>query len=159
YSQAPALRQGESWQNDHYLATPGRLYCPHLASTRVQPCATERAAGRKNPPPGANEKVEELSGKVGARTTRLGTEWTSRPEVSMIAQTDKAKSYRPSLIVAHCNADYTALLSRSLAGLGWEVHLAATGADVRRLAWEVGPAVVILDTELDGESGWLTCNK
>src|SRR5262249_24926817 len=122
-------------------------------------CATERAAGRKNPPPGANEKVEELSGKVGARTTRLGTEWPSSTEVSMIAQTDKAKSYRPSLIVAHCNADYTALLSRSLAGLGWEVHLAATGADVRRLAWEVGPAVVILDTELDCESGWLTCNK
>jgi DNA-binding response OmpR family regulator len=77
----------------------------------------------------------------------------------MITQTKTANAYRPGLIVAHSDPAYAALLGRSFTSLGWEVQLAATGAEVRRLAWSLGPAVVILDTDLDGESGWLTCDK
>src|SRR5262249_9798575 len=43
--------------------------------------------------------------------------------------------------------------------LGWEVHQANTGPEARRLARALRPQIVILDTELREESGWLTCAK
>lgn len=77
----------------------------------------------------------------------------------MIGQADKARVRRPGLVVAHTDEGYAALIGRSFRKLGWEVHLAHSGPEARRLARVVRPAIVVLDAELTGESGWLTCDK
>jgi CheY-like chemotaxis protein len=66
---------------------------------------------------------------------------------------------RPCLIVAHGDPAYTAQVCVTFRRLGWDVHQAATGPEVRRLARSLSPDVVILDTLLPNESGWLTCDK
>src|SRR5260370_24318032 len=43
--------------------------------------------------------------------------------------------------------------------MGWDVHRADTGEEVRGLARAFAPNLVILDTQLADESGWLTCDK
>lgn len=77
----------------------------------------------------------------------------------MFAQTTKVSSCRPGMIVAHADPGYAAVVGRSFEGLGWAVHQAGSGSDVRRLARSVQPALVILGTDLGEESGWLTCTK
>src|SRR5262249_55300435 len=42
---------------------------------------------------------------------------------------------------------------------GWEVHKITSGKEARQLAGALAPQVVILDTELPDESGWLTAAK
>lgn len=42
---------------------------------------------------------------------------------------------------------------------GWVVHTAACGAEVLTLALRKNPAAVVLPTDVDGESGFLTCAK
>lgn len=63
------------------------------------------------------------------------------------------------LIVAHADSRYATAVYRYFHRLWWEVHLAATGSQARRLAHGRKPAVVVLDTELCDETGWLTCSK
>jgi DNA-binding response OmpR family regulator len=65
----------------------------------------------------------------------------------------------PRLVVAHGDPVYAALVCHTFHQLGWEVFLAETGPDVRRLAREVQPQFVVLDALLPNESGWLTCDK
>src|SRR5207249_7312096 len=43
--------------------------------------------------------------------------------------------------------------------LGWGVHLARSAAAARRLSAEFSPRIVVLDTRLPDESGWLACEK
>src|SRR5207248_6982855 len=77
----------------------------------------------------------------------------------MIARTQKPLSFRPRLVLAYADSAHAALSARHFRRLGWEVHLASSGPDARRLASALTPEVVIIDTQLPDESGWLTCAK
>jgi ActR/RegA family two-component response regulator len=66
---------------------------------------------------------------------------------------------RPCLVLAHADEVYGMRACRSFRSMGWEAHQADTGAEARSLARQLCPNLVILDTQLDGESGWLTCDK
>lgn len=65
----------------------------------------------------------------------------------------------PGLVVAHPNRDFVASLSRAFGQLGWHVHTTQTGPEARRLACDARAELVVLDADLPGESGWLTCSK
>jgi len=65
----------------------------------------------------------------------------------------------PCLVLAHTDIGFAARASRQFRCLGWDVYLARTGADVRRLTQKLAPAVIILDVDLADESGWLVCDK
>lgn len=66
---------------------------------------------------------------------------------------------RPCLIVAHGDETYAALVSRSFRRLGWDTYLARTGPEARRMARLLGPDMMVMAADLEGESGWLTCEK
>jgi len=66
---------------------------------------------------------------------------------------------QPCLVLAHSDPVYAAVASRSFRRLGWAVHPACAGPEARRLARVLGAQMVVLDTELSDESGWLTCAK
>jgi DNA-binding response OmpR family regulator len=68
-------------------------------------------------------------------------------------------SFRPRLVLAYADSALSALSSRFFRRLGWEVHLTSSGVEARRLAHALRPQVVVVETELRGESGWLTCAK
>jgi DNA-binding response OmpR family regulator len=63
------------------------------------------------------------------------------------------------MVVAYADSAHAALSARHFRRLGWEVHLASSGPDARQLSRDLAPEVVILDTQLPDESGWLTCAK
>jgi DNA-binding response OmpR family regulator len=63
------------------------------------------------------------------------------------------------MVLAYGDSAQAAILARFFRRHGWEVHIAISGPDARRLAYGLTPEVVILDTELPDESGWLTCAK
>ena len=77
----------------------------------------------------------------------------------MIAQAEKAPGERPLLVLASADSLFAALNCRHFRRLGWEVHLANSGCEARRMAGVFNPLVVVLDTELRDESGWLVCDK
>src|SRR5262245_64436229 len=77
----------------------------------------------------------------------------------MIARTEKPLSFRPRLVLVYADSARAALTSRQFRRQGWEVHLASCGREARRLAQILAPDVVLLDTNLRDESGWLTCAK
>src|SRR5262249_4734051 len=65
----------------------------------------------------------------------------------------------PCLVLAYADSVQASLTCRHLRRLGWEVRLASSGPEARRLVRVVAPDVVLLDTDLREESGWLTCAK
>jgi len=70
------------------------------------------------------------------------------------------KSYiRPRLVLGYVDSVHASQCARYFRRQGWEVHLIPSGVDARRLALDSPPRVVILDTELPDESGWLTAAK
>jgi DNA-binding response OmpR family regulator len=77
----------------------------------------------------------------------------------MVARTLQSLNIRPRMIVAYADSAHAALSARYFRRLGWEVHLASSGPAARRIAFELAPEVVILDTQFPDESGWLTCAK
>jgi DNA-binding response OmpR family regulator len=77
----------------------------------------------------------------------------------MLARTDRRIETRPCLVLAHTDPVYQAVASRYLRQCGWDVFLAASGPQLRRLARHLTPTVAVLGTGLPGESGWLTCAK
>ena len=77
----------------------------------------------------------------------------------MVARTHVPLSFRPRMVVAYADSSHASLSARYFRRLGWEVHLASSGPDARQLAHSLSPHVVILDTQLPDESGWLTCAK
>jgi ActR/RegA family two-component response regulator len=84
---------------------------------------------------------------------------TENKEKTMLAQTERIPGQRPLLVLAYGDSTYASLAGRSFRRLGWEVHLASSGTEARRLARTLSPIVVVLDTDLADESGWLTCDK
>jgi DNA-binding response OmpR family regulator len=77
----------------------------------------------------------------------------------MTLATEDNSPYRPCLILAHADPTFADLTCRSFRRRGWDVYRAHTGPEIRRLARMMGPDLVLLDTDLPGESGWLTCDK
>ena len=76
-----------------------------------------------------------------------------------MAPEEEAVDYRPALILAHGDPVYATLVAEAFRQRGWDVHLARSGPEARRLVQGLAPAAVVLDTELPGESGWLACDK
>jgi DNA-binding response OmpR family regulator len=77
----------------------------------------------------------------------------------MMTNNDMNMEFQPRLVLAHTDITYAALASRHLRRQGWDVYLAKTGDETRRLARNLAPAVVVLETDLPDESGWLVCDK
>jgi CheY-like chemotaxis protein len=80
-------------------------------------------------------------------------------ETEMSAWEIDADHYRPCLVLGHSDPVYAAGARRALRRLGWDVYLAGSGPEARRLARMLSAEIVILDTEIPEESGWLTCDK
>jgi CheY-like chemotaxis protein len=68
-------------------------------------------------------------------------------------------NYRPCLLLAHSDTAFAACASRTYRRFGWDVYCAQSGPEVRRLARMLSPDLIVLEGELPGESGWLTCDK
>jgi CheY-like chemotaxis protein len=77
----------------------------------------------------------------------------------MLAMNKERLGYRPCLVLAHADEDYALRASSSFRRMGWDVYCADNGAEARGLARALSPNLVILDTQLPDESGWLTCDK
>lgn len=65
----------------------------------------------------------------------------------------------PCLVLAHPHPDEQAVLARGFRRLGWDVYLANSGTEARRLARMLAADMVVLHVDLPEESGWLTCDK
>lgn len=77
----------------------------------------------------------------------------------MKAVAEDYSGFRPCLILAHADPAYAALVVRAFRRHGWDVYPAENGPEVRRLARMLEPQLVVLQTDLPEESGWLTCDK
>jgi DNA-binding response OmpR family regulator len=77
----------------------------------------------------------------------------------MIAQRPNLLPLFPRIVLAYRDSVHAAATSRFLRRLGWEVHLTTDGSEARRLARTLAADLVVLDTDLPDESGWLTCAK
>jgi DNA-binding response OmpR family regulator len=66
---------------------------------------------------------------------------------------------RPRLLLGYADSAHASGCARHFRRQGWEVHLIPSGSDTRRLASDLIPRVVIVDTDLPDESGWLTAAK
>lgn len=66
---------------------------------------------------------------------------------------------RPRLLLGYADSAHASHCARYFRRHGWEVHLIPSGVDTRRLILDFDPRVVILDTDLPDESGWLTAAK
>ena len=66
---------------------------------------------------------------------------------------------RPCLLLAAGDSAATSETCLRLRRLGWDIYRASVGPEVRRLSRMLEPDLVVLDTDLEGESGWLTCAK
>jgi DNA-binding response OmpR family regulator len=67
--------------------------------------------------------------------------------------------YRPCLLLAHGNSLYAAATCKHFRQQGWDVYEIEDGPAIRRLARMLEPELVVLEADLKGESGWLTCAK
>jgi DNA-binding response OmpR family regulator len=76
-----------------------------------------------------------------------------------MTQTSMPVELNQCLVLAHADIGFAARASRQFRLSGWEVYLARTGAEARRLTEKLAPAVVVLDVDLADESGWLVCDK
>lgn len=81
----------------------------------------------------------------------------SRTEMTTLLR-NRART-RDRVVAGLNNTAFAAWIARRLRRLGWGVHLAQSAAEVRRLINEVSPQVVVLETRLPDESGWLACEK
>ncbi len=72
---------------------------------------------------------------------------------------DSSVVYRPCLILALADSRWATDAGRHFRRLGWDVFQTHGGPAARRLARMMEPEVVLLDVDLEDESGWLTCAK
>lgn len=93
----------------------------------------------------------------GARGLRPYRNRYEECPVSFLAT--REPSGRPLLLLAHTDPVYAAVARRYFRQSGWDVVVARTPLEVRRLARQVSATIVVLDTEFRVESGWLTCAK
>src|SRR5260370_35279813 len=77
----------------------------------------------------------------------------------MLTVNKETSGGRPCLVLAHADEAYALRACTSFRRMGWEVHRADTGAEVRGLARAFAPNLVILYTQPAGERGWLPCAK
>jgi DNA-binding response OmpR family regulator len=77
----------------------------------------------------------------------------------MFAGREETPGYHPCLVLALADGPVASAAGRALRRSGWDVYLARTGPEARRLARLCGAGMVVLETDLSGESGWLTCDK
>jgi DNA-binding response OmpR family regulator len=84
---------------------------------------------------------------------------TVEEELTMLIHEDAHKELRQSVVLALTDSMFAARAIRHFRWLGWEVHLTQSGDAVHPLARAFAPAVVVLQTELPDESGWLVCEK
>src|SRR5262249_41816260 len=109
--------------------------------------------------------ANELLGRVARRKEGEGSRGRGatgrrpREEMVMHLHVPADGAPRPCLILAHNDPLYAVEAYRYLHRLGWDVRLASSGPEARRLAREVSPSLVVLDAYLNDESGWLTCEK
>jgi ActR/RegA family two-component response regulator len=82
---------------------------------------------------------------------------SSRTEMTALLQ-NRART-RDRAVVGLNDTVFAAWIARRLRRLGWGVHLARSAAKVRQLTNEFSPQVVVLETRLADETGWLTCEK
>jgi DNA-binding response OmpR family regulator len=80
-------------------------------------------------------------------------------EQPMFAWSGEAGRNRPHAVIAHSNPAYVGSVERVFRQHGWAVMTAADGPQARRLASLFAPNLVVLEADLPGESGWLTCAK
>jgi CheY-like chemotaxis protein len=66
---------------------------------------------------------------------------------------------RQRVVLSLNDSAFAGWIARRIRRLGWGVHLARSGEEARRLCQEYSPQVVVLDTRLPDQSGWLTCEK
>lgn len=66
---------------------------------------------------------------------------------------------RPRLLLAYADSAHAVPCGRYFRRLGWEVRMVASAAEAQRLVAVFNPRVIVLDTELADESGWLACAK
>jgi ActR/RegA family two-component response regulator len=80
--------------------------------------------------------------------------WFGREGRSGMLYTPQETSLRPRLLLAYADSAYASRIVRSFRRLGWEVHMAATAAEARRLIDVYAPNAVLLEIDLPDESGW-----
>ena len=85
------------------------------------------------------------------------SETSSKSEVQTLLR--KRVRIRERVVVALNDTIFAAWIGRHLRRLGWGVHLARSAVHARQLTAEFSPRVVVLDTQLPDETGWLTCEK
>jgi CheY-like chemotaxis protein len=73
----------------------------------------------------------------------------------MSIMTDDVVCCSPCLVLG----GFDSVIVRAFRRSGWDVYPARTGPEARRLARMVEADLVVLDTGVDEESGWLTCEK
>jgi len=83
--------------------------------------------------------------------------FSSRSQMTVLLR--KSVGIRDRVVVALNDTVFAAWIARRLRRLGWGAHLAHSAAEARRLTAEFSPQVVVLDTRLWDQSGWLTCEK
>lgn len=66
---------------------------------------------------------------------------------------------RPCLILGYVKSEFAARWGRYFRRQGWEVHLASSAVEARRLTQALSPSAVVLDVEMPDESGWLASAK
>jgi DNA-binding response OmpR family regulator len=71
----------------------------------------------------------------------------------------KPKKQVPRVVIGHRDQAYAAWLSQQLHGVGWESVTVDSAAKARVLARSEHTVALLLDVELQDESGWLTCDK
>ncbi|MBI1918284.1 MAG: response regulator [Planctomycetes bacterium] len=77
----------------------------------------------------------------------------------MTVDSQESAMGRPCMLVVHDNAHQASALARAFRRLGWDVYHARSGAEARRLARMLEPELLVMATDLEEESGWLTCEK
>ena len=76
-----------------------------------------------------------------------------------MARPEEALGFRPELIVAHRDPLHAGRVAAVFRQRGWRIHFAESGREARALAEALDAPTVLLGTEQDEESGWLTCAK
>jgi DNA-binding response OmpR family regulator len=77
----------------------------------------------------------------------------------MFGRTGKAGRRRPQLVIAHSDPGYVVRVARAFRRHGWVAAVAADGPEARQLAHQLDANLLVLEADLPGESGWLSCAK
>jgi DNA-binding response OmpR family regulator len=76
------------------------------------------------------------------------------PATTVHATPTESPAIRPRIVVAEDHAEMADVLETYLAAAGYEVHLARDGMLAATLIERVQPALVVLDANMPGLSGW-----